>query len=72
MLEARVKKTSINKRITTPSLKHSYSIHIVKRNINLRLIQEALGHNSSRTTEIYTKLSKENIANMVSPIDFWE
>lgn len=72
MLKAGVKKAGIKKRITTHSLRHSYATHLVERNINLRFIQEALGHNSSRTTEIYTKLSKENIANMVSPIDFWE
>ena len=72
MLKAGVKKAGIKKRITAHSLRHSYATHLVERNINLRFIQEALGHNSSRTTEIYTKLSKENIANMVSPIDFWE
>jgi integrase/recombinase XerD len=72
MLKAGIKKAGITKKITTHSLRHSYATHLVERNINLRFIQEALGHNSSRTTEIYTKLSKENIANMVSPIDFWD
>jgi len=66
-----LKKAEINKYITPHSLRHSYATHLVERNVNLRYIQEALGHKSSRTTEIYTKLNKEDIKNMVSPIDFW-
>jgi len=66
-----LKKSNINKKITIHNLRHSYATHLVERNINLRYIQEALGHNSSKTTEIYTYLSKENVANMVSPVDFW-
>ena len=66
-----LKNCNINKKITIHNLRHSYATHLVERNINLRYIQEALGHNSSKTTEIYTYLSKENVTNMVSPIDFW-
>lgn len=72
LLKRGLKKAKIYKRITTHSLRHSYATHLVERNINLRYIQDALGHKNSKTTEIYTKLSRENIANMVSPIDFWD
>ena len=71
ILENGLIKCGIEKKITIHNLRHSYATHLVERNINLRYIQEALGHNSSKTTELYTRLSKENIANMVSPIDFW-
>jgi len=64
-------KAGVKKRVSLHSLRHSYATHLVEKNINLRYIQEALGHKSSRTTEIYTHLSKEHIANMVSPIDDW-
>ena len=71
VLERGLSRCGIKKQITVHNLRHSYATHLVERNINLRYIQEALGHNSSKTTELYTRLSKENIANMVSPIDFW-
>ncbi len=37
--------------------------------MNLRYIQEILGHKSSKTTEIYTHVSKANIASIKSPLD---
>lgn len=72
LLKNGLKKASINKHITIHNLRHSYATHLVERNINLRFIQDALGHKSSTTTEIYTRLSKDKIAQMVSPIDFWQ
>jgi len=72
ILKAALKKSKIKKHITLHSLRHSYATHLVEKNINLRYIQEALGHRSSKTTELYTKLSKEHMAKMVSPIDDWE
>lgn len=72
LIQQGVKRSGIKKKITTHSLRHSYATHLVEKNINLRYIQDALGHKSSKTTEIYTKLSKESIAKMVSPVDFWE
>ncbi len=72
LLSQGLRRAQINKKITVHGLRHSYATHLVEKNINLRFIQEALGHKSSKTTEIYTKLSKENIAKLVSPIDFWE
>lgn len=67
-----VRRTKIRKRITLHSLRHSYATHLVEKQINLRYIQEALGHKSSKTTEIYTKLSKDQMSKMISPIDEWE
>ena len=65
-------KSKITIRITPHSLRHSYATHLVEQNINLRFIQEALGHKPSKTTEFYTKLSKDQVSKMTSPIDFWE
>lgn len=72
ILSGGLRRAGIKKHITVHGLRHSYATHLVEKNINLRYIQEALGHKSSKTTELYTKLSKEHMANMVSPVDDWE
>ena len=72
ILRKGLRKIGKPRRITSHGLRHSYATHLVERNVNLRFIQESLGHKSSKTTEIYTRLSKDHIARMVSPIDFWK
>lgn len=71
ILAAGLKRVGIKKRIKVHNLRHSYATHLVENHVNLRYIQEALGHRSSKTTERYTTLSSEHIAKMVSPIDKW-
>jgi len=43
--------------------------HLLERGTVLRYIQELLGHNSSKTTEIYTHVSTKNIQQIKSPFD---
>lgn len=59
----------INKRVTLHSLRHSYATHLLEEGVNLRYIQEILGHNSSKTTEIYTHVSSNSARKVVSPIE---
>lgn len=54
-----VKRSGLNKRAHVHTLRHSYATHLLEDGVNLRLIQEYLGHSSPRTTAIYTHLTRE-------------
>ncbi len=53
-----LKKSGIAKQAAVHTLRHSYATHLVEQGVNLRLIQEYLGHNSPKTTAIYTHLTE--------------
>jgi len=59
----------INKPATVHTLRHSFATHLLENGTNLRYIQRLLGHNSSKTTEIYTHVCEDDLTKIVSPLD---
>ncbi|MFY8019856.1 MAG: site-specific tyrosine recombinase/integron integrase [Bacteroidia bacterium] len=69
VLKSALKKCGITKPVSLHWLRHSYATHLLEIGTDLRYIQEILGHNSSRTTEIYTHVSNKSLLQIKSPFD---
>ena len=54
---AALKASGNNKRASVHTLRHSWATHLLEAGVNLRLIQEWLGHSSPATTSVYTHLT---------------
>jgi len=69
VLKKAVALSGIKKAVTLHWLRHSYATHLLEGGTDLRYIQTLLGHSSSKTTEIYTHVSKLMLQRIVSPFD---
>ena len=59
----------VRKSLSVHTLWHSFAIHLLECGIDLRHIQEMLHNKSSKTTEIYTHVSRRDIRRIKSPLD---
>ncbi len=69
IIERAAKMAKINQKVTPHVLRHSFATHLLENGTDLRYIQVLLGHNTSRTTEIYTHVAVNNLKMIKSPLD---
>lgn len=64
-----VSKAGIEKHASVHTLRHSFAPHMLENGVNIRVLQELLGHADVKTTEIYTHVMARDIRQLQSPLD---
>lgn len=64
-----VEESNIQKDATFHSLRHSFATHLLENGVDVRYVQELLGHANIRTTQLYTRVTNPSLKKIKSPLD---
>ena len=69
IVQREAKNAGIHQHVTPHMLRHSYATHLLEKGVDMRYIQELLGHSKPETTMIYTHVAKHTALAITSPLD---
>lgn len=62
-------RAGIIKRVSCHTFRHCFATHLLENGVNIRVVQELMGHANVKTTEIYTHVMEKDLEDTRSPLD---